>query len=31
MEKLGTPDILDARLEDWRKLAQALHARAPRG
>lgn len=27
MEKLGTQDILDARLEDWRKLAQAMHAR----
>lgn len=27
MEKLSTTQILDARLEDWRKLAQALHAR----
>jgi len=27
MEKLSTPEILDARLDDWRKLAQALHAR----
>lgn len=28
MEKLSTQDILDAKLEDWRrKLAQALHAR----
>ncbi|HTZ25964.1 MAG TPA: VOC family protein [Streptosporangiaceae bacterium] len=27
MEKLSTQDILDARLDDWRKLAQALHAR----
>lgn len=27
MEKLGTKQILDARLDDWRKLAEALHAR----
>jgi len=27
MEKLTSKQILDARLEDWRKLAQALHAR----
>jgi len=27
MEKLSTPEILDAGLDDWRKLAQALHAR----
>ena len=27
MEKLSTPEILDAGLGDWRKLAQALHAR----
>ncbi|MBA2558843.1 MAG: 4a-hydroxytetrahydrobiopterin dehydratase, partial [Propionibacteriales bacterium] len=27
MEKLTTTQILDARLDDWRKLAQALHAR----
>ena len=27
MEKLSTPEILDARLDDWRKLAQALHTR----
>jgi 4a-hydroxytetrahydrobiopterin dehydratase len=27
MEKLSTQEILDARLDDWRKLAQALHAR----
>ncbi len=27
MEKLSTPEILDARLDDWRKLAQALHSR----
>jgi 4a-hydroxytetrahydrobiopterin dehydratase len=27
MERLSTQQILDARLEDWRKLAQALHAR----
>lgn len=27
MEKLSTADILEARLEDWRKLAQAVHAR----
>lgn len=27
MERLSTQDILDAKLEDWRKLAQALHAR----
>jgi 4a-hydroxytetrahydrobiopterin dehydratase len=27
MDKLSTQDILDARLDDWRKLAQALHAR----
>lgn len=27
MDKLSTQDILDARLGDWRKLAQALHAR----
>jgi len=27
MEKLTNTQILDARLEDWRKLAQALHAR----
>ncbi len=25
MEALGTTQILDARLHDWRKLAQALH------
>lgn len=27
MNKLSTQDVLDARLDDWRKLAQALHAR----
>jgi 3-oxoacyl-[acyl-carrier protein] reductase len=27
VEKLSTPEILDAGLGDWRKLAQALHAR----
>jgi hypothetical protein len=27
VKKLGTQEILDARLDDWRKLAQALHAR----
>lgn len=27
MEKLSTPEILAAGLDDWRKLAQALHAR----
>ena len=27
MEKLTTQQILDAGLADWRKLAQALHAR----
>jgi len=27
MEKLSTSEILDARLDDWRKLAQALHTR----
>jgi 4a-hydroxytetrahydrobiopterin dehydratase len=27
MSKLSTQEILDARLDDWRKLAQALHAR----
>ncbi|MDP9222178.1 MAG: 4a-hydroxytetrahydrobiopterin dehydratase [Actinomycetota bacterium] len=27
MEKLTSPQILDARLDDWRKLARALHAR----
>ncbi len=27
MEKLTSKQILDARLDDWRKLAQALHAR----
>jgi 4a-hydroxytetrahydrobiopterin dehydratase len=27
VDKLSTQDILDARLADWRKLAQALHAR----
>ncbi len=27
MNKLSTQDILDAGLDDWRKLAQALHAR----
>jgi 4a-hydroxytetrahydrobiopterin dehydratase len=27
VDKLSTPEILDAGLEDWRKLAQALHAR----
>jgi 4a-hydroxytetrahydrobiopterin dehydratase len=27
MDKLGTQQILDAGLDDWRKLAQALHAR----
>jgi 4a-hydroxytetrahydrobiopterin dehydratase len=27
MKKLSMPEILDARLDDWRKLAQALHAR----
>ncbi len=27
MEKLSTQEILDARLDDWRKLAQALHTR----
>jgi len=27
METLTTTEILDARLDDWRKLAQALHAR----
>jgi 4a-hydroxytetrahydrobiopterin dehydratase len=27
MDKLSTQDITDAGLEDWRKLAQALHAR----
>jgi len=27
MEKLTGQQILDARLDDWRKLAQALHAR----
>jgi 4a-hydroxytetrahydrobiopterin dehydratase len=27
MDKLSTQEILDARLDDWRKLAQALHAR----
>lgn len=27
MEKLSNPEILDAGLDDWRKLAQALHAR----
>jgi len=25
MKKLSTPEILDAGLEDWSKLAQALH------
>jgi 4a-hydroxytetrahydrobiopterin dehydratase len=27
MDKLSNTDILDARLDDWRKLAQGLHAR----
>jgi 4a-hydroxytetrahydrobiopterin dehydratase len=27
MDKLSTQDIVDARLDDWRKLAQGLHAR----
>ncbi len=27
MDKLSNQDILDARLDDWRKLAQGLHAR----
>lgn len=27
MNKLSTQDVLDAGLDDWRKLAQALHAR----
>jgi 4a-hydroxytetrahydrobiopterin dehydratase len=27
MTKLSTQEIMDARLDDWRKLAQALHAR----
>ena len=27
MEKLSTQEILGAGLDDWRKLAQALHAR----
>ena len=27
MKKLSTPEILDAGLDDWRKLAQALHTR----
>jgi len=27
MEILTSKQILDARLDDWRKLAQALHAR----
>ncbi len=27
MNRLSTPEIVDARLADWRKLAQALHAR----
>lgn len=27
MEKLGTQEILEAQLDDWRKLGQALHAR----
>ena len=27
MEKLTNTQILDARLDDWRRLAQALHAR----
>jgi 4a-hydroxytetrahydrobiopterin dehydratase len=27
MNKLSTQEILDAQLDDWRKLAQALHAR----
>jgi 4a-hydroxytetrahydrobiopterin dehydratase len=27
MDKLSNHDILDARLDDWRKLCQALHAR----
>jgi 4a-hydroxytetrahydrobiopterin dehydratase len=27
VEKLSTQEILDAGLDDWRKLAQALHAR----
>jgi hypothetical protein len=27
VNKLSTQDILDAGLDDWRKLAQALHAR----
>lgn len=27
MDKLGNQEVLDARLDDWRKLAQALHAR----
>ena len=27
MDKLTTRQILDAGLDDWRKLAQALHAR----
>jgi 4a-hydroxytetrahydrobiopterin dehydratase len=27
VNKLSTRDVLDARLDDWRKLAQALHAR----
>lgn len=27
MDKLSTQEIIDARLDDWRKLAQALHAR----
>ena len=27
MDKLSTQEILDARLDDWRKLAQGLHAR----
>jgi 4a-hydroxytetrahydrobiopterin dehydratase len=27
MDKLSTQEILDAKLDDWRKLAQALHAR----
>ena len=27
MDKLSTQEILDARLDDWRKLAHGLHAR----
>src|ERR1700733_11019794 len=27
MDKLSTQEILDARLDDWRKLAQGRHAR----